>query len=93
MRQRNGGTDSRHRLSNMDSQALDPGICSSKEWKNPWSARCLTGGGTETFDSIMTTSFWSMGCWQFPVQGSSVRRCQMEKLCHGYKQNSKADQA
>ena len=79
MRQRNGGTDSRHRLSNMDSQscALDP--CAFVLRKSGQIHGVLgvhvhdvIGGGNETFDRIMTAvrkefdfGAWDVGNFRF----------------------------
>ena len=74
MRQRNGGTDSRHRLSNIDLQVvLSIHVhLFFKRVENPWSARCVIGGGNETFDRIMTAvrkefdlGAWDVGNFQF----------------------------
>ena len=54
-------------------------ICFSKEWKNPWSARCACRWCDRRWkwhfrqnhdSSAQRVWFWSLGRWQFSVHGS-----------------------
>ena len=111
MRQRNGGTDSRHRLSNMDSQvvlSIHVHLFFERVEKSTECSVCMLnviGGGTETFDSIMTTvrkefdfGAWDVGNFQF--KGRQISQmpngeivCDMEQYKHELEQIdvSKAD--
>ena len=85
-----GGTDSRHRLSNMEIHKLSSRsmcICSSKEWKIHGVLGVhvddVIGGGNETFDRIMTAVHkeFDFGAWD--VGNFRFKGCQISQMPNG----------